>query len=90
MTRLRIGHSSLNDTLHRIGKHDTGNCDKCGLFEDVKHVLLECDGYQRERQKLIEAAVKAKLAFNMSILTSAILRKALFRYLKETRLMERL
>lgn len=29
MTRLRIGHSNLNGTLHIIGKHVNGLCDCC-------------------------------------------------------------
>ena len=80
----------MNATLHRIGKHVTGNCDRCGLPENVKHVLLECRGYERERQKLIAAVEKAKLPFNINILTSSALCKALFSYLKETSLLERM
>ena len=29
MTKLRIGHSNQNSTLHIIGKHPTGFCGQC-------------------------------------------------------------
>ncbi len=45
---MRIGHSALNFNLHKIGKHETGRCDKFGNPETVKHILLECDAYERE------------------------------------------
>ncbi len=32
-----IGYCLLNQCLHRIGKHENGNCDKCGLTENVEH-----------------------------------------------------
>ena len=28
-SRLRVGHSQLNKTLHVIGKHPTGKCEYC-------------------------------------------------------------
>ncbi len=37
IARMRIGHCLLNQCLHRIGKHENGNCDKCGLTENVEH-----------------------------------------------------
>jgi len=38
MTRLRIGHTTLNQSLLQIGKHESGNCDKCGYPETVNHI----------------------------------------------------
>ena len=90
MTRLRIGHSGLNESLYRIGKHATGNCDKCGMVENVKHVLLDCKEYEQERQKVIAAADKAKMPFNICSVTSSVLFKVVIKYLKETGLMERM
>jgi len=55
MTRLRIGHTAVNQSLHKIGKHESGNCDKCGYPETVKHILLECVAYRRERLELIQS-----------------------------------
>ncbi len=36
ISRLRIGHSNLNKSLQMIGKHDSGQCNKCGLPETVE------------------------------------------------------
>ncbi len=41
IARMRTGHCLLNQCLHRIGK--------CGLTENVEHVLIKCEAYERER-----------------------------------------
>ncbi len=53
ISRLRLGHTGLNSTLHIIGKHPTGLCDWCGVKETVEHVIIQCKGYMVERSKLI-------------------------------------
>lgn len=40
-TRLRTGHTRLNNTLYKIGKHSTGGCDYCS----EEHVLVHCRKY---------------------------------------------
>ncbi len=47
IARMRIRHCLLNQCLHRIGKHENGNCDKRGLTENI-HVLIKCEAYERE------------------------------------------
>ncbi len=37
ISRLRLGHTGLNSTLHIIRKHPTGLCDWCGVKETVEH-----------------------------------------------------
>ncbi len=54
ISRLRIGHTALNHSLYKIGKHESGKCDKCGEFETVMHILFECPAYERERFQLIQ------------------------------------
>ncbi len=49
ITRLRIGHTGLNQILHRIDKHPTGLCTHCNKPETVKHVLIDCSRYDEER-----------------------------------------
>ena len=39
MSRIRIGHSKLNNTLNIIGTHPTGQCS-CGEMETVEHVIV--------------------------------------------------
>ena len=93
ITRLRIGHTGLNNTLYKIGKHPDGSCDHCGQSESVKHVLLECRTYEEERRALITAAEKDKIGLNIENLLrveSIIVIDQIISYLKETRLMERI
>ena len=53
LVRLRTGHCSLNQYLHRFGIEDDPRCN-CGdgIVETVKHFLLHCDKYERLRDKL--------------------------------------
>ena len=60
ISRLRIGHSRLNNTLSIIGKHPTGRCS-CGERETVEHVMVECHGYDREREELYIGLQKARV-----------------------------
>ncbi len=55
MSRMCIGQCLLNQCLHRMGKHETGKCDKCGHAESIEHVLIVCDAYERERFLLNQA-----------------------------------
>ena len=51
MSRIRTGHSKLNNTLKIMGKHPTGQCS-CGGRETVEHVMVACHRYGRERVKI--------------------------------------
>ena len=53
LTRLRVGHSQLNKSLHVTGKHPTGRCDYCQETETVENVLIQCGQYDRETERLI-------------------------------------
>ncbi len=53
ISRLRIGHTALNHSLYKIGKHESGKCDKCGPLETVMHIIFECSAYERERVQLM-------------------------------------
>ncbi len=48
ISRLRIGHSALNKSVQMIEKHDSGQCNKCGLPETVEHDILHSSykGYE--------------------------------------------
>ncbi len=35
-TRLRLGHTRLNNTMHLINKHPTGLCEVCDVNETVR------------------------------------------------------
>ena len=51
MARMRIGHIELNSYLHRFNQRDSPYC-MCGLYETVKHYLLECRRYNEHRRRL--------------------------------------
>lgn len=92
LTRLRIGHTGLNKTLHMIGKHPTGNCELCGEVESVEHVLIWCPAYEEERKKMEESVRQEKIHFSLeSILSEAsnVYGKVLS-FLKETGLEHRI
>lgn len=50
MTQLMIGHSGLNNRLHIMRKHPTGLCQHCYQPETVKHAIMACVAYERERK----------------------------------------
>ncbi len=50
MTRLRLGHCSLNTTLKIIGNHQTGLCEGCREEESVDHIIMTCKRYETQRQ----------------------------------------
>jgi hypothetical protein len=53
LARLRTGHCSLNQYLHRFGHLESPRCEcNSGANEDVQHYLLYCPRYERQRAKL--------------------------------------
>ncbi|XP_015260458.1 PREDICTED: uncharacterized protein LOC107104854 [Cyprinodon variegatus] len=48
-SRIRLGHTRLNASLHVIGKHPTGKCDMCSQPETIEHVLFEYIKYASQR-----------------------------------------
>lgn len=61
LTRLRLGHCGLASNLNVVGKHPDGLCE-CGSPETVKHVVLFCRKYSRERQQLFVELVDLGLS----------------------------
>ena len=57
LARLRTGHCSLNQYLHRFNHSDTPYCD-CDnkTIETVQHYLLQCPRYDRQRASLVKKA----------------------------------
>lgn len=92
ITRLRLGHTELNSTLHKIGKHPTGKCRMCDHPESVKHVLMECKGYERERRELKTALQREKVSFSIEniLQRSESIRRCVNKYLRETGLMDKI
>ena len=49
ISRLRFGHTRLNSTLFKIGKHNSGRCEYCNEEETLEHVYyVYCQKYDAE------------------------------------------
>lgn len=55
-TQLITGHGWFRGHTHRIGKADSDRCSFCGAAgEDNVHVLVECEEWREERDRLTRA-----------------------------------
>jgi hypothetical protein len=61
ISRLHFGHTRLNSTLFKIGKHNLGRCEYCNEEEVLEHVMLYCQKYDAERRELILNLKEIKL-----------------------------
>ena len=53
LVQLHTGHAPLNKHLHRLSRADTDICGSCREhIESVAHYLLECRGYEDERDRM--------------------------------------
>ena len=94
LSRMRFGHTRLNNTLAIIKKHADGKCQFCDSPETLEHVICHCPCYQTERETLIEQLRRAKLRLNlMEILklgSGHICYNYVFRFLRDTGLINRI
>lgn len=93
ITRLRIGHTGLNQSLKVIGKHPTGECEYCGQIETVTHILTTCKRYDKERQELRETMQEEGVETTIENILGKMnwkIYKSLFNYLNETGLVNRI
>ena len=96
LTRLRLGHCGLASGLKLVGKHPDGLC-QCGNLETVKHVMLLCKQYTRERQQLfIELSKLGFSSFSMQSIfgteqnKTELVGKAVLKYLHSSGLYVRI
>ena len=66
ISRLRFGHTRLNCTLFKIGKHNAGRCEYCNEEETLEHVTLYCQKYDAERRELLLNLKEIKLNYDLS------------------------
>ncbi len=96
IARLRIGHTALNHSLYKIGKHESGRCDKCGPLETVMHILFESSAYERERVQLMQELGRLGVDnIYLKVLLGngsrqSIVHEILFKYLKNTGTIDRI
>ena len=73
-----------------MGKSDSDKCGNCGVKEDVEHILLHCDIYKAEREKLKAKVLEAEREWSVvGVLGTKgegvrATRKELFTFLSET------
>lgn len=91
ITRLRMGHSGLNKTLHLIGKHPTGLCDHCQEEESVEHILCHCPKYITEREILKEEAKEqGQVGINIADMLNGHNNRSVLHFLRITGLINRI
>ena len=84
LMQLHTGHIRLNQHLFRIKKSESPSCPHCrGItVESVKHFLLDCPFYCRERHKL-QTKLRCN-AFSLSFLSSPAATKPLLKFVHST------
>ncbi len=91
ITRLRMGHTGLNKTLHLIGKHPSGVCDHCQEEESVEHILCHCQKYIAERE-ILKKGIRKQSSLEISVkdILNGHNNKSLLNYLRRTGLINRI
>jgi len=87
ITRLRLDHTGLNGTMFIMGKIEVEECRGCGVKENVEHIVLHCNMYKAESEKLRDRVREAGREWSlMGILGTEgegvrATRKAILKYL---------
>jgi hypothetical protein len=86
--RLRTGHCGLNNYLHRIGIEESPMCP-CGNGnkETVKHLLLKCETYEEERNRLRKQMGNRMLRMEILLGDSKAIKLTL-EFIKQTKRLE--
>jgi hypothetical protein len=61
-----LGHSPLNNYLHKIRKIDSPNCSKCKTIEDVQHYLVNCSRFTSQRKEFRRILKREKINININ------------------------
>ena len=63
--RLRTGHARIRSVLFKWKSVDSPLCEVCNVEEDVRHILMYCKKYERQRLPLKKACLKYFGAFTL-------------------------
>ena len=55
VSRMKIGHLELNESLNRFGQAVSHLCSRCNVPESVEHYLLICRRFTEQRRRLVTA-----------------------------------
>jgi len=84
LIQLRSGHAPLHQYLHRIQRAPSSVCPSCrAAKETVRHFLLDCPTYRRQRETLIRSLGRSARSIRM-LLSKGCAVKPLFRYIHAT------
>ena len=92
LARMRIGHTILTHK-HVIDHQPPPACGLCRCPIDVAHILLDCRKFRRERRHLRAECRASNLLMSLNTLlgdNNPVITDAVFRYLKECQLYNRL
>ena len=65
LLRLRIGHTSLNSHLHRLGLEPSPNCEWCDREDTITHLFNECFRHYSIRTDLQSSLRSLRVAFTL-------------------------
>jgi len=65
ITRLRLGHVRLKNTLYTIGQTADPNCEICLLPEDINHFLTQCPRQGQLQHQLLKKCGHRQLDFSV-------------------------
>jgi hypothetical protein len=86
ISRLRFGHCRLNAGLYKIGCHEDGMCDTCGVPETVEHYLLECPVQQALQARLETDCRSMKVDFSLqTVLSNPCCIDSVYRYVDKSK-----
>jgi hypothetical protein len=81
--QLLSGHCHVGAYLARVRKREDGRCEYCGVEEeDVRHYLLRCPRWYRQRREIEDLVVRGDPVASMGNIFGEIER--LERYIKQT------
>jgi len=83
VARLRTGHCQLNEYLHRFKVIETPECECGAEKETVKHYLLNCELYDKERDVLRKGVGAQGMRVDTLLGDSQMIRETI-KYIEET------
>ena len=93
LTRLRIGHTKITHSYITSGQPPP-TCPTCNHTRTtVKHILIECQKYNTERQRLIQLCNQQNIIFSIQNILGddyPLLTKQLFNFIFETGLQNKI
>ena len=91
LSRMRLGHTLITHA-HVIDRLPPPTCDSCRCQLNVRHILLDCQRFARQRRAVRAACQASNMPMNIATLLgdcNSVIIDAVFRFLKECGLYNR-